>query len=50
MDDDYTQCDECAGKGWNWVDRQVAERLSDTQTFKEECEHCEGSGQIYSED
>lgn len=37
-------CDHCNGSGYVFVERQVAERKSDVQEFKEECECCEGRG------
>lgn len=37
-------CDNCNGSGHVFVERQVAERKTDLQEFKEECECCEGRG------
>lgn len=37
-------CDHCNGAGFVYVERQVAERKSDVQEFKEDCEECEGRG------
>ncbi|MNK33429.1 DnaJ central domain protein [compost metagenome] len=37
-------CDECNGSGHVFVKHQVAERKTDVQEFKEECETCEGRG------
>lgn len=37
-------CDHCNGSGHVFVERQVAERKSDVQEFKEDCEECEGRG------
>lgn len=37
-------CDDCAGTGFILVKHQVAERKTDVQEFKEECECCEGRG------
>lgn len=37
-------CDHCDGSGHVFVERQVAERKTDVQEFKEECECCEGRG------
>jgi hypothetical protein len=37
-------CDECNGAGHVFVERQVAERKTDVQEFKEECPHCDGRG------
>ena len=37
-------CDHCNGSGHIFVERQVAERKTDMQEFKEECEECEGRG------
>lgn len=45
--DDFVDCDECNGNGFRDVKRQVAERKSDVQTFREECESCCGSGKEY---
>lgn len=40
------ECQACVGKGFNDVDRQVAERKSDVQTFREECEARDGTGKV----
>lgn len=45
--DDFVDCDECNGVGFRDVERQVAERKSDVQTFREDCESCGGSGKEY---
>lgn len=37
-------CDACNGAGHVFVERQVAERKTDVQEFKEECEGCDGRG------
>lgn len=37
-------CDECNASGHVFVKHQVAERKTDVQEFKEECEACEGRG------
>ncbi|PPA77671.1 hypothetical protein C4E15_06590 [Achromobacter spanius] len=37
-------CDQCNGSGHVFVKHQVAERKTDVQEFKEECEACEGRG------
>ena len=37
-------CDNCNGSGHVFVKHQVAERKTDVQEFKEECEACEGRG------
>jgi hypothetical protein len=37
-------CDACNGSGHVFVERQVAERKTDVQDFKEECPHCDGRG------
>jgi hypothetical protein len=37
-------CDECNGSGHVFVKHQVAERKTDVQEFKEECEGCDGRG------
>ena len=37
-------CDQCNGSGHVFVKHQVAERKTDVQEFKEECECCEGRG------
>lgn len=41
-------CHECDGSGHVYVKRQVAERQSDVQEFKEECECCEGRGFVFA--
>ena len=41
---DTFDCEACAGEGWNWEPRQVAERKSDTQEFKIPCAACDGRG------
>lgn len=43
-------CDHCNGCGFVYVERQVAERKSDVQEFKEECECCEGRGFVFAFD
>lgn len=45
-DDNQVECQACYGKGFNDVERQVAERKSDVQTFRETCEACEGTGKV----
>lgn len=37
-------CDNCNGSGHVFVKHQVAERKTDVQEFKEECEGCDGRG------
>ena len=44
MSNNEIECEECAGKGWNWEYQQVAERKSDVQEFKIDCEVCDGTG------
>lgn len=44
--DDFVECQACYGKGFNDVERQVAERKSDVQTFRETCDACEGTGKV----
>ncbi|MFY4037918.1 hypothetical protein ACOTJL_19410 [Achromobacter xylosoxidans] len=41
-------CHECDGSGHVYVKHQVAERKTDTQEFKEECECCEGRGFVFA--
>lgn len=41
-------CHECDGSGHVYVKHQVAERKTDIQEFKEECECCEGSGFVFA--
>lgn len=41
-------CHECDGSGHVYVKRQVAERKTDMQEFKEECECCEGRGFVFA--
>lgn len=43
-DEEKIECECCCGKGWNWEERQVAERESDVQTLKIHCDKCEGTG------
>ncbi|CAB3905786.1 hypothetical protein LMG2828_04742 [Achromobacter piechaudii] len=38
------ECFYCNGSGHVFVQRQVAERKTDVQEFKEECEGCDGRG------
>lgn len=44
--DAFVECQACYGKGFNDVERQVAERKSDVQTFRETCEACDGTGKV----
>lgn len=41
-------CNECDGSGHVYVKHQVAERKTDVQEFKEECECCEGRGFVFA--
>ncbi|WP_459694319.1 DnaJ-like cysteine-rich domain-containing protein, partial [Achromobacter xylosoxidans] len=41
-------CHECDGSGHVYVKHQVAERKTDIQEFKEECEYCEGRGFVFA--
>lgn len=41
-------CHKCDGSGHVYVKHQVAERTSDVQEFKEECECCEGRGFVFA--
>lgn len=41
-------CHKCDGSGHVYVKHQVAERQSDVQEFKEECECCEGRGFVFA--
>ncbi|MFY2819688.1 hypothetical protein ACOTI2_08190 [Achromobacter xylosoxidans] len=41
-------CHECDGSGHVYVKHQVAERKTDLQEFKEECECCEGRGFVFA--
>lgn len=41
-------CHKCDGSGHVYVKHQVAERQSDIQEFKEECECCEGRGFVFA--
>lgn len=43
---DTNDCDDCCGKGWNWEEHQVAERATDVQEFKVDCETCHGRGYL----
>ncbi|MFY3127590.1 hypothetical protein ACOTGA_23350 [Achromobacter xylosoxidans] len=41
-------CHECDGSGHVYVKHQVAERKTDLQEFKDECECCEGRGFVFA--
>lgn len=41
-------CHECDGSGHVYVKHQVAERKTDIQEFKQECECCEGRGFVFA--
>lgn len=41
-------CHECDGSGHVYVKHQVAERKTDMQEFKEECDCCEGRGFVFA--
>lgn len=41
-------CHKCDGSGHVYVKHQVAERKTDMQEFKEECECCEGRGFVFA--
>lgn len=41
-------CHKCDGSGHVYVKHQVAERKTDIQEFKEECECCEGRGFVFA--
>ena len=43
------QCPECHGKGWNDVWRKVTGHYMGGEVFRQECEHCEGAGQLKEE-
>lgn len=43
-DPDASECESCVGQGWYWQEHQVAERATDVQTFKTDCEACSGIG------
>lgn len=45
-DFDTYECDECLGKGFNWVWHQVGERRSDRQEFADDCTACNGRGYV----
>lgn len=45
--DSFVDCDACCGNGFRDVEHQVAERESDVQTFREECETCGATGKEY---
>lgn len=45
--DDSIECQDCAGKGYNWQEQQVGARKSDVQEFKAECDECGGTGRVY---
>ena len=39
-----SQCRECCGKGWNDAWKKVAGHYMGGEVFREDCEHCGGSG------
>lgn len=41
-------CHKCDGSGHVYVKHQVAERKTDVQEFKEECECCQGRGFVFA--
>lgn len=41
---DAWACEHCNGDGWTWQPRQVAERQSDVQEFKIDCDACNSTG------
>ncbi|WP_035200083.1 hypothetical protein [Achromobacter xylosoxidans] len=41
-------CHKCDGSGHVYVKHQVAERKTDIQEFKQECECCEGRGFVFA--
>ncbi len=41
-----SQCRECYGKGWNDVWRKVTGHYLGGEVFREDCEHCEGTGSV----
>lgn len=43
-EDDCQQCQECFGKGWNDEFHAVAGHYNGGETFRMECEACDGTG------
>ncbi len=41
---DAWKCEHCNGDGWTWQERQVAERKTDVQEFKIDCDACNSTG------
>lgn len=46
LDLDAWECEQCSGNGWYWKEFQVAERKSDTQELRQDCEVCGGIGYL----
>ena len=38
------ECPACHGKGWNEAWKKVAGHYMGGEVFREQCDHCEGSG------
>lgn len=47
--DDTVQCKACCGKGWNDELHAVAGHYSGGETFRMECEACNGAGKVVPE-
>lgn len=43
---DATQCCDCCGKGWNDAWKKVSGHFAGGETFREECESCDGLGWV----
>ncbi len=41
-----SECRECYGKGWNDAWKKVAGHYMGGEVFREDCEHCEGTGSV----
>jgi hypothetical protein len=41
-----SQCRECHGKGWNDAWKKVTGHYMGGEAFREDCEHCEGTGSV----
>lgn len=44
-----SQCTACHGKGWNDAWKKVAGHYAGGEVFREECDKCEGAGQLKAE-
>lgn len=46
VDDDVITCNACGGEGYIWTKHSVDGHFEGSETFKDECEACEGKGYI----